>query len=585
MLISLLVFYVVRKWSSVWSASPKLNANLDGGTKPFNWTAVQPSEEFEWFKCYDEFECARLSVPLDYSNPSGSKAAIAVIKVPANVSSSEKHGGPVLINPGGPGGSGVAVVLELGKQIQTIIGKQFDIIGFDPRAVGLTTPSFYAFSDKNEAGLFYIDYPLVFNTSTDALGKAYAYSNILGTRLEESSRNVTEHVSTPVVARDMLSISKAMGHDKLQYWGFSYGTVLGATFSAMFPDNVGRVVIDGVVDSENYYSGSLSNHLMDSDAALLDVCDACTKAGPEKCGLYENSAKLVLQRVNNLLNKLRTAPIPVYQQAAAQNSEPEYGIVSYDTVKRSIFLTLYHTHTAGAYIMNLLAELEKGNAYPFLSLSTGRAYRDLLSCDCPAPGHEPSPYYGLLEPTLAIACGDNAIEDQTFSEIRKIYEDMAMTSTFADIWVLHAACSGWKVKGKERFRGTFNHKTSHPLLLIGNTADPVTPLWSAHKMSKGFEGSVVLTQNSSGHCSISGTSLCTHKAIRAYFQNGTLPEEGTVCETESKIFGSSNLLDDIDKSAISAEDFALLEASYALQQNYFVPVHTLQLSGAVNWRL
>jgi len=523
-------------------------------------------------------------VPLDYSNPSGSKAAVAVLKVPANVSSSEKYGGTVLINPGGPGGSGVATVLGRGKQIQTIVGDQFDIIGFDPRGVGLTTPSFYAFANKNEAGLFYIDFPSVLNSSTDALGKAYAYSHILGTRMEESFRNVTEHVSTPVVARDMLSITKAMGHDKLQYWGFSYGSVLGATFSAMFPDNVGRVVIDGVVDSENYYSGLWSNNLLDTDAALLDICDACAKAGPEKCGLYENSAELVLQRVDNLLDKLKTAPIPIYQEPTSQNSEPEYGLVKYDLVKSLIFGTLYNTHSTGAYVINLLAELENGNALSFLPLTSGRAFRNMLSCDCPAPGHEPPPFYGG-EHTLAIACGDNTIEDPTLSEVQKVYEEIAKTSTFADIWSLHVSCSGWKVKGKERFRGTFNHKTSHPLLLIGNTADPVTPLWAAHKMSKGFEGSVVLTQNSSGHCSISGTSLCTYKAIRAYFQNGTLPEEGTVCETESKIFGSSNLLDDIDKSAMSAEDFALLEASYALQQNYFVPVHTLPLSGAMNWSL
>jgi len=291
--------------------------------------------------------------------------------------------------------------------------------------------------------------------------------------------------------------------------------------------------------------------------------------------------------VNKLLNKLKTAPIPVYQGPTAQNSEPQYGVVNYDTVKLLIFVSLYNTHTAGAYVFNLLAELEKGNALPIFPMSSGQVYRNLLSCDCPAPGHEFPPFYGPMEHTVAIACGDNIIEDPSFSEVQKVYDDIAKVSTFADAWGVHAACSGWKVKGKERFRGTFNHKTSHPLLLIGNTADPVTPLWAAHKMSKGFEGSVVLTQNSSGHCSISGTSLCTHKAIRAYFKNGTLPEEGTVCETESKIFGSNNLLDnidDVDKSVMSAEDFALLEASYILQRNYFVPVHTLPLSAAMNLR-
>jgi len=259
--------------------------------------------------------------------------------------------------------------------------------------------------------------------------------------------------------------------------------------------------------------------------------------------------------------------------------------VNYQSVKAAILSILYNTHTAGAFIVNVLAELEKGNPFPAFPFSIGRTFQNLLACDCPAPGHELPPYYGLFEHTLAIACGDNMIENETFSELQSVYDEIGESSTFGDVWWIHAACSGWKVKGKERFQGNFNHKTSHPLLLIGNTADPVTPLWAAKKMSKGFEGSVVLTQNSSGHCSISGTSLCTHKAIRAYFQNGTLPEEGTVCKTESKIFGSNNLLDDIDKSDMTTEDFALLEASYALQQNYFVPIHTLPISSAMNWRV
>lgn len=97
----------------------------------------------------------------------------------------------------------------------------FSIHVLHSKGVGLTTPTFYAFPDKNEAGLFYIDFPMNTNTSVDALGKAYAYSDILGAKMEQSSRNVTEFVSTPVVARDMLSISKAMGYEKLQYWGFS----------------------------------------------------------------------------------------------------------------------------------------------------------------------------------------------------------------------------------------------------------------------------------------------------------------------------------------------------------------------------
>ncbi len=186
--------------------------------------------------------------------------------------------------------------------------------------------------------------------------------------------------------------------------------------------------------------GLWSNNLLDTDAALLDICDACAKAGPVKCGLYEDSAELVLQRINNLLDGLKTTPIPIYQEPTAQNSEPEYGLVKYDLVKSLIFGTLYNTHSTGAYVINLLAELEKGNTLPFLPLTSGRAFRNMLSCDCPAPGHEHPPFYGG-EHTLAIACGDNTIEDPTLSEVQKVYEEIAKTSTFADIWSLHVSCS------------------------------------------------------------------------------------------------------------------------------------------------
>ncbi|KLO05806.1 alpha/beta-hydrolase [Schizopora paradoxa] len=586
--LSLLIIFIVQNWPN-WTASSRSTADHTGNSSPFEWSSVTPSEVFDWRKCFGKFQCAKLSVPLDYSNPSGSKAAVAIIKLPANLtSSSKKYGGPVLINPGGPGGSGVETLLIFGKQLQTIIGENFDVVSFDPRGVGLTTPSFYAFANKNEAGLFYADYPRSFNSSTDSIGRAYAYSNILGKRLEETTRNVTEYVSTPLVARDMLRMSKAMGYDKLQYWGFSYvlyGSVLGATFSAMFPDNVGRVVLDGVVDSENYYAGLWSNNLIDTEAALLDICSACVSAGPSRCFLYESSPELVLQRIENILEKLKLSPIPVFGLPGPPNANSTYGIVDYAVVKTLILVMLYNTHFSGELLVNMLASLEIGMAQFWLPFTSGQSLRQLLTCDCPAPGHEPPPFDGGLERTLAIACGDNMIEEESLSEVRSVYDDIAELSSFADVWGIHVACSGWKVKGKERFKGTFNQKTSHPLLLIGNTADPVTPLWAAQKMSKGFEGSVVLIQNSSGHCSISATSLCTHKAIRAYFQDGTLPENGTVCETESKIFPTWSLLDDVDTSAMSAEDIAILEASYTLQKNYFVPRNVMALPNTMNWRL
>jgi len=142
-------------------------------------------------------------------------------------------------------------------------------------------------------------------------------------------------------------------------------------------------------------------------------------------------------------------------------------------------------------------------------------------------------------------------------------------SFFGDTWRPRLGCSGWKVRAKERFTASWETNTSFPLLIIGNTADPVTPLWNAKKMSQGFKSSVVLTQDSLGHCSLAAASVCTVKAVRAYFQNGTLPKEGTICDVESRIFDGEL---SVAVAGLDREDRELLRASYELQQNYFVPV-------------
>ncbi|KAI5114657.1 hypothetical protein M0805_002404, partial [Coniferiporia weirii] len=178
----------------------------------------------------------------------------------------------------GPGGSGISALLGRAPLFREILGEGFDLIGFDPRGVGHTSPFVSAFSTSVEAGAFFIGEKGNINVSTSALGDSVAQGRILERLIVDRARRAAEHVSTPTVTRDMMSIVRAAGQEKLQYWGFSYGTVLGATFAALFPDNVGRVVIDGVVDSENYFAGLWSNNLRDTDAALLDIFQSCVEA-------------------------------------------------------------------------------------------------------------------------------------------------------------------------------------------------------------------------------------------------------------------------------------------------------------------
>ncbi|EJC98014.1 alpha/beta-hydrolase [Fomitiporia mediterranea MF3/22] len=549
--------------------NPKAGVAIDG-LGNFNWTAHSPSKALNWTDCYNGFRCARLTVPLEYSDPSGEEAAIALIMSPSRYPPGHtNYRGPILFNPGGPGGSGIGFLILFEKALRAVLFDAFDLVSFDPRGVGFTTPGLNVFEDQVEAGKYYSQFTLDLNASASTLGEAYARARILSNLVADRARFVAERMSTPIVARDMLGIVNAFGQEKLQYWGFSYGTILGATFAAMFPDQVGRVVIDGVVDTEDYYSGLWANNLRDTDAALMDFYQACVTAGPSKCPIYENTTSLIQERIDRLLDKLQRVPLAFHDDTSSPLGS-DFEVISHGLVREAIFNVLYKTHSAGATLAHALAALERGNTSQIYQLSRKFLYNSYLRCDCPLkPGETPIRFQGEYETTYAISCGDAIERNEDLEDTRKAYEEMAKNTSFAFTWPPRVFCSAWKLRAKEQFNGTIEPKTtSHPLLLISNTADNVTPLWNAHKMSKSFKDSVVLTQNSSGHCSISAASLCTFKAIRKYFINGTLPEYGTVCETESSIFGEKAFRLD----ALNAEDRELIEASRMFQENFFGPM-------------
>ncbi|KAJ3539136.1 hypothetical protein NM688_g6410 [Phlebia brevispora] len=512
---------------------------LDESDPELFWATVPPSpvDNLIWLPCYTNLQCARLTVPLDYADPDGPSATIAMAKVPSNYKKSDpRYRGPILMNPGGPGGSGVDLILLAKDIIQPVVGDEYDIIGFDPRGVGRTMPSILVFSDEAENTRWNLQrdsLPLL-NSTTDALSKTYANAVVYGKLAEARTMHASPYVSTALVCRDMLNIVRAHGQEKLQYWGLSYGTVLGATFAAMFPDNVGRMVIDGVEDAENYYATLWSNNLVDTEETLDWFFEECIEAGPELCALYDSSAAKIKERVMRLLASIQKEPIPVVASTTL-SSPTEYGIVDYALALRVLFVFLYfpyHTFAQTAPATDLafaLASAEKGDGVPLWNLQA--AYIVQFKCSC-------SPAPPLPQPiaTTAIMCSDGDPVEESIEEMQTLLDKIARDSMFAPLWPLHVVCAGWKIRPVERYNGPFVGNTSFPLLIIGNTADPVTPLINAHNLAKGFPGSVVLTQHSAGHCSVSATSACTILAIREYFRDGKVPQPGTRCEIESRMF-------------------------------------------------
>ncbi|KAJ7649384.1 Alpha/Beta hydrolase protein [Mycena polygramma] len=458
-------------------------------------------------------------VPLDYSNPSVGTAALAVIRLPAN--------GPILYNPGGPGGSGVDALIAAGSSFQAILGDpRYDFVSFDPRGVHYSTPIASFFKTEAERVLWYTGgLPISLNASSNAIPQAWARAQLLGTlTAQRDDTQILKYLTTDNVARDMKLITEKFGFEKLKYYGVSYGSVLGATFAAMFPDNVERLIIDGVVDADAWFNTNLTIEATDADKALQSFFDGCAAAGPDLCAFYEPTAAAIADRLETLVESVRAQPVPAITPVA-------YGIVDYSLLRYTIFETLYSPYALFPLLAQGLADLEKGNGTALYSILTTIP---AFECEC----NQTSVFSPIDDSTTAISCGDAVQVTDSIDQLAAFYQNAGKLSQFAEFLVGsdRINCAGWKVYRDDRLKGPVGGNTSFPLLLISNTADPVTPRAGALNTQAGFPGSVLLTQNSTGHVSVSAPSLCTLGYIREYFLNGTLPAPGTVCQVDATLF-------------------------------------------------
>ncbi|KAJ7259781.1 alpha/beta-hydrolase [Mycena rebaudengoi] len=518
----------------------------------FDWSKVKSSDRLNWKSCYSGFQCTSLKVPLDYSAPHKGSASIAVVKYPSK-SPKSKYLGPLLFNPGGPGGSGVDAVVESGSAFATVFGDQFDIVGFDPRGVSYSTPIVSVFKTDAERNqwsppAFTTIYPPL-NETDLAIPTQWGRSQIFGSLAKEREETILQHITTDNVARDMLRITEAFGFKKLQYWGISYGSVLGSTFATLFPDKVGRLVIDGVLDPDSWYSANLTTSMLDADKALQSFFDGCAAAGPEACAFHAPTAGEISANLAALTTSIKNNPIPVVTNIS-------YGLFDYSLMRNLIFNALYHPYQNFALLAQGLALLATGDAGP-LYAATEVAPTASAKCDKNAPlFHENG-----FESGVATHCSDAIAVTDSASQIRDFFTMQAQSSSFAELFSnWRVFCSGWKIHREGRFLGPVGaKKTSFPLLIIGNTADPVTPLSSAKKTATLFPGSVVLTQDCTGHTSTAAQSTCTYLQLRQYFQNGTLPKAGTVCPIDEEMFPSPSSTNSTVKRSVEHRE--LLEAS------------------------
>ncbi|KAJ7635081.1 TAP-like protein-domain-containing protein [Roridomyces roridus] len=520
----------------------------------FSWEKIVPTKDLIWRDCYSGHQCARLKVPLDYAHPDSDSrsAAIALRRIHSVVPhDSPEYRGPILINPGGPGGSGVDAMGGFAGNLPGIVGPQFDILGFDPRGIRRSTPRVSFFESRAERAFWKPNVPINMNASADAFARHWAYAQLQGQLAGERDDGSLRFVNTDYTARDMMKIVEAHGRSKLLYWGFSYGTTLGATFASIFPDNVERLIIDGNVGPA-YYENQWGDVLIDTETGWLSFIEGCVAAGPSGCAFYSPSPLEMKQKVDHLYASIRARPAPVRTDAG-------YGLVDYAMLRTTMFFALYSPYRTFPLLAQALADLDAGNGTAVFNMaSAGPLSSPPFHCECDPSQHR---FESVDEAGIAVICNDGERFKTSYEDALKEHLNMSATSNWYELHPpLRIECSTWPEYPKENFKGPMGGNTSFPLLVIGNTADPVCPLWASHKMSDVFPGSVVLTQDSPGHCSVSAPSICTQKYVREYFINGTLPPLGTVCPVIGSPFPPINPGVDADSDSDAQMVFAGMSA-------------------------
>ncbi|KAI9887838.1 MAG: hypothetical protein M1823_000360 [Watsoniomyces obsoletus] len=543
MIPSIILVFLAVAIADVTARSSVILPRQDNGTTGSNtFASITPSKTLEWVPCYQDssaaklgpVSCARLIAPLDYSDTSLGEIQLAIIKLGASESECNLTKRAVFVNRGGPGGDPVDFINDLGGLLRAQVGNGVDLVGIVPRGVGSTFPPITcdATDDivaerQNNITASQPGYRSESPIETYEVGKA------LGRDCGSVTPDLIPYVGTVHVARDMDYVRQALGQDKLSYLGYSYGTVLGATYAALFPDNIDRMVLDAVVDFNSWYQTEKNAELDagDTDLTLSNFFQFCYDAGPDNCRFWYSSPEEIRDRFFEIDQRLLANPFPI----------SGFGSLKTPQWRSAVYQGLYRPAETFALLAGIAAEIYNGTAGPAI-----QAYVQLLQS---SPGGEPplvDPATGLKNSDNAgywIQCLDGGARDEEVEpkELQKIFKKYQKETEFfaGPTSQLEILCLGARLSAKERITEKFKKiKTSHPILFVGNTADPTTPLRAAFKMSEAFPGSTVLTINGTGHISYRATqgTECAEQWIAPYFKDGTLPPRGTVCEGKQTPF-------------------------------------------------
>ncbi|GAA0794192.1 alpha/beta hydrolase [Spirilliplanes yamanashiensis] len=487
---------------------------------------------FTWESCFEVAECDTVQLPLDYDRPGGAKVDIAVARVKA--ADPARRIGTLFVNPGGPGGSGVAIAVAAPRFLSPEVLARFDVVGFDPRGIeGNGTDGVRCFPSAAAQAEAMAGMNVPFPVGAAEEKAFIASAKKLGRGCSTTGRPLSGAMSTAEAARDMDVLRRAVGDSKLTYLGFSYGTALGQYYANMFPDRVRAVAIDGVINPVSWVGTRRTAEIIQDDRlrsadgayrALRELLTRCGRAGAEVCALAAEGDPRKLYDL--VAQRLRKQPLVIEVPGGEPLTITYADFVSYTLG------ALYDPNGAEFIVAETLAiHLEQ----------EGRAGADpaaLARLRAAAEEPEEEFYDNGYEAYSGVACTDALHPSRAEQWPAQTAAADRRAPYFGRAWdwgTVQCARNAWSVRDEDAYFGPWNKRTSAPVLVVGNYYDPATNYDDAVSSARLLPNSRLLSSDSWGHTAY-GTSACVTSAMDAYLLSVALPQRGTVCTGDAQPF-------------------------------------------------
>ncbi|WP_444996749.1 alpha/beta hydrolase [Aliikangiella sp. IMCC44359] len=515
--------------------------------------------KIQWQTCEGipaPFECATIEVPLDYSQlaslPSPEKlttTTLALARYPA--SDPDNKIGSIFLNPGGPGGSGVDLILNAGPYLfDQETRAHFDLIGFDPRGIAASSPlTCFQTTDEQQKALGGPDNPTAFR---DIIARKKA-DKFYAKTCKKNGGQILNNMSTADVARDLDLLRQAVGDDKINFVGYSYGSYLGMTYANMFPNNIRSLIIDGVLDPiawstgrnyESFYTPITTR--LKSDIGTMDtlneffrLCDSQS----DTCTFAGNAS----QRYDAIYQHLKIEPLEI------PIDENQTFLLTSDVLLNITASSMYNS-ASWSNLAQFLLNIELAQTPQKIASDLANLY-DSLNFTKELRFTEKLPQSS--EGFTSVLCSDSENPRDYFFWPLAAQISNDKNGYFGAYWTWASSpCKFWKSPAKNRFTGPFDHQTNHPILVASTRFDPATPYHGAEISAELMPNSRLLTVEAWGHTT-PFLSACADSIVSNYLLTGELPEaKNTICQPNSVPFETTNVQSSLSpaKGEKSAEE-------------------------------